>query len=360
MKTGLFKTLCYALGISLLASPITVPACTGIQLRARDGAIICARTLEFYNDLQAQVVVYPRNYPFNAVSPGGANKGLYWKARYAIVGINSMGKDAIADGMNEKGLAVGLYYLPGYASYMNVPPKKIAKSLSSTDVSAWLLSNFATVDQVKKAVDSGILINKGIPLYVNGGIPFPLHYSVHDADGKSLVIECVNGKLHCYYNPLGVLTNSPTFDWHIANLQQYLNSRPSDACLKVGEDSIRSFGPGNGLVGIPGDFTPSSRFVRAVAYTQSLDPSPTADEAVTQAFQILNAFDIPKGVIKDRTHPGNNVYTLWTCANDLKNKRLYFHTINNRTLHMIDLMKYVNTDKVLFFPMDDPMEVVQN
>lgn len=356
MKPLLFKSLSYFFGCFLLASPVIVSACTGIQLRAKDGAVICARTMEFPNELQSQVVIFPRNYPFNAVSPDGGNKGLYWKSMYAIAGINSMGKDAIADGMNEKGLAVGLFYLPGYASYMDIPSRKTAKSISSTDVSAWLLSNFATVDQVKRAVDSGILINKGIPLYLNGGIPFPLHYNVHDAQGKSLVIECVAGKLHCYYNPLGVLTNSPTFDWHLTNLQHYANLRNTETAA----DSQRVWRQSNLLMTIPGDFTPPSRFVRAVAYTQSMETCPTASAAVAQAFQILNAFDIPKGMIKDPAQPRNAPYTQWTCANDLKNKRLYFHTVHNRTLHMIDLEKYADTNKVLFFPMDDPMEIVQN
>ncbi|RBL89095.1 linear amide C-N hydrolase [Chitinophaga flava] len=337
-----------------------VNACTGIFLKAGDGAFVCARTMEYSVDLESQVIIFPRNYPFNAVSPDGGNKGLSWKTKYAMVGINALGKDALAEGMNEKGLSVGLFYFTGYAGYMDVPAKKIGKSISATDVSAWLLSSFTTVDEVKKAVDSGILINKGIPLYINGGIPFPLHYKVHDAQGKSLVIECVGGKLYTYNNPLGVLTNSPTFDWHMTNLRNYVNLKPTNASLVKMTGDGQNMGNSSGLMGLPGDFTAPSRFIRAVAYTQSMEPSLNAYEAVTQAFHILNSFDIPKGVIRNASLPRNNEYTLWTSASDLKNKRFYFHTFYNRTPHVIDLMKYVNTNKVLTFPMDAPEELVQN
>jgi choloylglycine hydrolase len=94
------------------------------------------------------------------------------------------------------------------------------------------------------------------------------------------------------------------------------------------------------MLGLPGDFTPPSRFVRAVAFTQSALPVPTATEGMLQAFHILNQFDIPKGAARG-TQQGMGVAdsTLWTSAADLSNLRYYFHTYDNRQIRMVDLKK---------------------
>ena len=97
-----------------------------------------------------------------------------------------------------------------------------------------------------------------------------------DATGKSIVIEYVGGQLHVHDNPLGVLTNSPSFDWHMTNLRNYIKfSLTNVPPLQLGGVKLARFGQGSGMLGMPGDFTPPSRFVRAVAYSQSVLPSKT-------------------------------------------------------------------------------------
>ena len=149
----------------------------------------------------------------------------------------------------------------------------------------------------------------------------------------------VGGKLNVYDNPLGVVTNSPTFDWHMTNLRNYVNlSADNVPPLNLGGMTLAQFGQGSGLRGLPGDFTPPSRFVRAVAFSQSAVASNTASEAVLQAFHILNNFDIPYGAVRD-TEGGqmHAEYTTWTSASDLKNLRYYFRTYENSRIRMIDL-----------------------
>jgi choloylglycine hydrolase len=94
------------------------------------------------------------------------------------------------------------------------------------------------------------------------------------------------------------------------------------------------------MLGLPGDFTPPSRFVRAVAFSHSALPVDTAYEGVLQAFHILNQFDIPKGSARSSEH-GKLVadYTLWTSVSDLKNLRYYIHTFENRRIRMVDLSR---------------------
>jgi choloylglycine hydrolase len=167
---------------------------------------------------------------------------------------------------------------------------------------------------------------------------------VHDASGKSIVIEYVDGKLHVYDNPLGVVTNAPTFDWQMTNLRNYVNfSIVNVPPVHLGAVTLVGFGQGTGMLGLPGDITPPSRFVRAVAYTTSVLPSKTGDDAVLQAFHILNNFDIPKGSAReDQKDSNGNIiadYTIWTSASDLKARRYYFRTYQDSQIRSIDLMK---------------------
>jgi choloylglycine hydrolase len=118
-----------------------------------------------------------------------------------------------------------------------------------------------------------------------------------------------------------------------------VNSPP----VKVGDVTLTGFGQGTGMLGIPGDFTPPSRFVRAVAYSSSVPPGRNGDAAVLQAFHILNNFDIPHGAARDEQKDahGNMVadYTQWTTASDLGARRYYFRTHENSQIRSIDLTK---------------------
>ena len=128
-----------------------------------------------------------------------------------------------------------------------------------------------------------------------GFVP-PVHYIVHDAGGGCAVLEYVETQLKVHKNHLGVLTNSPTFDWHVTNLRNYINLGVTGLPpLKLEGKAFAPFGQGSGMLGLPGDFTPPSRFIRAVAFTQSALPVDKAEDGVKQAFHILNQFDIPKG-----------------------------------------------------------------
>ncbi len=215
------------------------------------------------------------------------------------------------------------------------------KTIAQWEVGSWILENFASVEEVKANIGNIV-----VPAVVFGGWGFApeAHYIVHDASGKSIVIEYVGGKLNIHDNPLGVITNSPTFDWHMTNLRNYLNFSMSNAPpVQLGSIKLLPTGQGSGMLGLPGDFTPPSRFVRAVAFSQSVFKPKTGDDAVLEAFHVLNQFDIPKGAAREheKDEHGNVLadYTIWTSANDLKAKRFYFRTYENSQIRMVDLMK---------------------
>ena len=247
----------------------------------------------------------------------------------------------IFDGLNEKGLAIGLFYFPITAGYMPYSVGDAGKTIAPWEMGSWILDNFATVEEVK-ANASKIVVAEVV--FKDWGFVPPVHFVVHDASGKSIVIEYVGGKLNVHENPLGVMTNSPTFDWHMTNLRNYVNfSLTNVPPVQLGPIKLVPFGQGSGMLGLPGDFTPPSRFVRAAAFSQSLLPSKTGIAAVLQAFHVLNNFDIPKGALREheKDDHGNILtdYTVWTSANDLKAKQFYFRTYQNSQIRMVDLTK---------------------
>ena len=339
MKNQIRKTLIAAAAICSLLAP-TVQACTGIRLIAEDGTVIHARTMEFAIDIHSDVIVIPRGYVRTGTTPDG-KKGLSWKAKYASIGANGVGLPALFDGLNEKGLAAGTFYFPTSAGYMPYSAADAGKTIAQWEVGSWILENFANVEEVKANIRNII-----VPAVVFGGWGFApeAHYIVHDATGKSIVIEYVGGKLNVHDNPLGVLTNSPAFDWHMTNLRNYVNfSMTNVPPVQLGSIKLLPFGQGSGMLGLPGDFTPPSRFVRAVAFSQSVFKPKTGNDAVLEAFHILNQFDIPKGAAREheKDEYGNILadYTIWTAASDLKAKQYYFRTYENSQIRMVDLMK---------------------
>src|SRR5271165_3819735 len=328
-----------AVALFLLASAVA-QACTGIRIIAADGTVIHARTLEFGIDLHSDVMMFPRGYARIGTTPDG-KEGLKWKAKYASVGLNGVGLPILFDGLNEKGLAVGTFYFPTSAGYMPYTPADAGKTIAQWEVGSWILENFASVEEVKANIGNIV-----VPAVVFGGWGFApeAHYIVHDASGNSIVIEYVGGKLNVYDNPLGVITNSPPFDWHMTNLRNYVNfSMTNVPPVKLGSVELKPFGQGSGMLGMPGDFTPPSRFVRAVAYSQSVFTPKTGNDAVLEAFHVLNQFDIPKGAAREheKDEHGNTLadYTIWTSAADLKTKQYYVRTYENSQIRMVDLMK---------------------
>lgn len=316
-----------------------VDACTGIRLIAADGSVVYARTLEFGFDLKSEILMVPRGYARTGTTPDG-KQGLKWKSKYASVGMNGVGLPLVFDGLNERGLAAGLFYFPTSAGYMPYSAADSGRTIAPWEVGSYILENFASVDEVKAHI--GTIVVPSVVFSQWGSVP-EIHYVVHDTSGKSIVIEYVGSKLNVYDNPLGVITNSPSFDWHMTNLRNYVNFSMNNAPpVHLGPVKLVPTGQGSGMLGLPGDFTPPSRFVRAVAFTQSAFRPKTEQDAVLEAFKILNNFDIPRGSARDGQKDAHgNVqadYTLWTGASDLKARRYLFRTYDNSQIRSVDLM----------------------
>ena len=322
----------------------TASACTALHLTAKDGGVVVGRTMEFGLDVKPDAVIVPAGTELASSLPKEAN-GIKYTTKYGVVGLNFMGKHMLVDGMNEKGVYVGALYLPGYATYPEVKAETSSKSLAPEDYVAWLLGNFSSVEEIKKNYNKVILVQN--PQKEIGGESFPGHFLITDESGASIVIEPLNNSLKIYDNPLGVLTNSPTFDWHMINLSNYVNlSAINVPKIDLTGKQIKSFGQGSGLVGIPGDYTPPSRFVRAVAFSQSAITLPTAKETMPQVFHIMNAFDIPLGSIQEKVEDKIHYdFTQWTSVMDLKNLTYSVKTYQDQSIRKIDVRKALDAAK---------------
>lgn len=339
----------------------TAQACTGITLTAVDGNVVRARTMEFNVDLKSSVIVIPRSQARTGTTPDG-KPGLNWKAKYASVGVSPMGLPYLVDGLNEKGLSMGLFYFDQSAQFQPYTADDAPHTLASWELGSYVLDNFATVDEVRKGLSD---VTVAPVKFDQFNIVLPVHFVVTDTSGKSIVIEYVKGKLNIHDNKIGVITNNPPFDWHMINLQNYVNLNLQNApAQKLGGVNIEGLGQGTGLLGMPGDFTSPSRFVRAAIFAHGVTPSPDANHATFQAFHILNNFDIPKGVAregqKDADGNINADYTQWTSANDLTARRFYFRTYEDSTIHVIDLNKQdLDATEIQSWPMDQQDAAVE-
>lgn len=336
MKTPyrlLLAALTFAAGLLYHAAS---QACTGITLTAQDGAVLFGRTLEWGEfDMGSRLLLVPRGSAFASALDGG-QLGKAWKAKYGAAGFDALGKDLILDGMNEQGLHVGLFYHPGIAEYQKFEPAKTAETLGPTDLGVYLLTTCQSVEEARAAVEQ----IRVVPVVEEAlGMVPGVHYIVNDPSGKAIVIEYLKGELTVFEAPLGVITNAPSYDWHITNLRNYVNlSSSGTEDRKFGDEDFRPLGVGSGMLGLPGDFTPPSRFVRAVEFSQTARPTKTADETRYEVFRILDNFNVPSEGEQPAGKPDTmRSATEWTTCNDLKNRVLYYHTMNNRRVRKLDL-----------------------
>lgn len=348
MRTKGLIVCLLSLALLFSAHVATVEACTGIRLLTEDGSTVYGRSMEWGSfDLNSRVAIIPRGYMFTGLTPDGHN-GKKWSAKYGLVGLDMLEKDPIADGMNEKGLTAGLFYHPGFAEYMEYDPAQAGNTITAVDVAAYILSQFATIDEVK----SGMAGVRVVPVVEEAlGIPVHAHWMVTEPSGKSIVIEYLGGQLRIFDNPLGVITNAPSFDWHMTNLRNYLNlSAVALPAKKLEEMNFAPIGAGSGMIGLPGDNTPPSRLIRAVAWTQTARPLNNSDEAIYELFRILDNFNLPLGGAEGSGSDADNLEgmrssTIWTTGWDTAQKILYFHTQHNRRVRKVDLNKLDFTKK---------------
>lgn len=324
--------------------------CTALTLTTNDGYQLFGRNMDIEFSFNQSVLFVPRQFAYRNVALNEIEK-----TNYAMIGMGTLIDEhpCFADAMNEKGLACAGLNFPGYAYWedevvegeINIPPY---------DLILWILSNFETVKKVKNELENLNIVGKAL----NENTPLPtLHWIVTDKTGESIVIEKTREKLSVFENKLGVLTNAPTFDWHTTNLDQYIGVESIQLEeVKWGNQQLKPLGQGTGGIGLPGDFSSPSRFIK-VAFLKSHSVVDDGDfSGLIEFYHILNAVAMVKGSVVTRQHM--NDITQYTCCMSLEQGIYYYNTYNNNQINAIDLNKEdLNSHEIKVFEYKDKLVI---
>ena len=304
--------------------------CTTFRVRTTSGETVIGRTMEFAHDLGWRLLVVPRGSGFTGTAPGGV--GRTWSARHGFVAVGALGRASATDGVNEAGLYAGLLYLPGFSSYQSHDGARDSDLVSADEIASLVLAGAGSVSEAITLVSEVVVWNRVEELL---GDVLPIHLVLYDASGDAAVVEWVGGERRTHDNPLGVCTNAPPFDWHVINLRNYVNlSATNVAPMDLDGVEIRGLGEGTGLLGLPGDWTPPSRFVRAAAIAHATQPVDGADAGMLAALHVVNAFDIPRGLVRGS---GGGDFTQWSTVIDLAGPRYALRTYGDPTPRLLAL-----------------------
>ncbi|AEB77446.1 linear amide C-N hydrolase [Clostridium botulinum] len=317
--------------------------CSSFSWFTKDNKHLLGRTYDEFGDLRKnKIVVIPRNYKINLEINNYNNicYGIYSFVGMAVLGLNT---PIFTDGINEKGLMGALLYYPGFAHY-NSKSIKNAININPGFFITYILSKCATINEVLIEINNINFINELV-----FGEEIPVHYIFSDRSGESIIIEPDKRGISVYRNSMGVLTNSPSYFWQIQNLRNYLGiTNVPRQPQTVVNYQISQFGEGTGGLGLPGDYTPVSRFVRLAFLKQFAVQGENEVEGITKMLRNFASVEIPEGIIKDLNKP-NYVQTLCTSCMCSESLIYYFKLSCNSRINAINLEHEKNNKQVKCF-----------
>lgn len=330
-----------AAALSLLAMTNASLACTAVDIAAADGSVIAGRTMEWAFDMQWTLVSQPKGTKLTLSAPKATGlPDRTFDTKYAVVGVSAgiVPGGVILDGQNSEGLSMSANFLPGFTEYQTVTPED-TEYTSILTFGSWALGGFADVAELREGLKTmKVWADASLP---TGPTPATVHMVFVDRSGAGIVVEYVGGEVRVHDNVAHVLTNGPTYDWHLNNVRNYLNlSTVGVPARDIGEVNVTEIGQGGGLIGLPGDYTPPSRFLRATLLRHAVPEPKTAADAAQAVAHILNNVDIPIGVAQSRGSDGKltSDYTQWVVVKDLTNNRLMIADYDHRLGYLtIDL-----------------------
>ena len=311
--------------------------CTAVSFN-RDSHYF-GRNLDLEYCYNETVTITPRKFPLKFRCTSSLN------THYAIIGMATVAKEypLYYDATNEFGLSMAGLNFPGNAYYADITSGK--ENIAPFELIPWILGQCQNLSQAVTLLKNTQLTDTPFSLeYPNT----PLHWMVSDVTG-SIVIEPLKDGLKIHSNPVGILTNNPPFDFHISNLHQYLNLTNEKPTNRMSDQiALEPFSNGMGAIGLPGDLSSASRFVRA-SFTKlnSIDDGSEIG-AVNQFFHILRSVAQTQGCVRIGKAFEKTVYT--SCCN--ANKGIYYYTTyNNSRIHGIRLFETDSTEEILkIFP----------
>ncbi|WP_300562591.1 choloylglycine hydrolase family protein [Companilactobacillus sp.] len=298
--------------------------CTSLSYQALDGSKFLARTMDFAFELNGKPTFLPRKYQWLS----SFDQKTY-STEYAIMGTGSQfgSNYMIADGFNEYGLSAAELYFSKAAKYDEEPTAGDINVVAE-EFLLWALGNNKSIKELNENLKHVHLIDsdKGVM-----GVNQPLHFIFSDTTGATYILEPMGNGLVLQEDKVGVMTNTPDYNWHKTNLSFYLGAQTTNfQTKKIGDEEIEPLGQ-NGTFRLPGGYTATDRFVRTAFIRNAVETPKDSDEAVNSILHILDSVTIPRGVnIKDN---GKSSYTQYQTVLDLTNRVMYFVPYGNRTVY---------------------------
>ena len=342
---------------ALLHQASATQACTTILVTDESGRGYHGRTLEYSSLLPMDMTYFPAGTKVVSSTASGKD-GLTFDTKYPILGMSfqvlpSAKQVAFAEGVNDQGVSFSANWLTGTDS--PAVSKDDARILAASDLGAWVLGNFKSVEEVKEAMRNG-QTEFWVPVSpLDPEAPLPLHYAINDKSGNSIVVEFTDGKVNLYDNPVGVMTNGPEFPWHLKNLQNYTFTNVNKDTGQLGKLKLQTQDGGIALTALPSAETSQGRFVKAAFYANYVRKAKTPDEAVTTLAHLMNNFDRPYDLTVDeaggagdgvRSSGTSSEVTIWTTLQDLSRNLLYFRSIAAMNWTVIDMNKLKDVKEV--------------
>lgn len=322
--------------------------CTAISYRSGDHYF--GRNLDLEYSYNETVVVTPRNFALNFRHTAPLAH------HFALIGTAYMQGDypLYYEATNEKGLSMAGLNFPGNADYKPFAPG--FDNVAPFEFIPWVLGQCESVEQAKVLLSRiNILAEDFSPELPRS----PLHWMISDGD-VSIAVESVKEGLKIHDNPAGVLTNNPPFEIQMWNLNNYMSLSPADPVCTFGSDiSLNCYSRGMGALGLPGDMSSVSRFVRA-AFIRANSPNfDTEEKAVSQFFHMLSSVSMTKGsVLVD----GKEDYTIYSCCCNTDRGIYYYTTYDNSRITAVDMHRedLDGTELAVYSLAAEPQILLQN
>ena len=313
--------------------------CTAITYKTKD--FYFGRTLDYEISYGDEVTITPRNYEFNFRHKQNI------KNHYAIIGMAYVTENypLYYEAVNEKGLGIAGLNFVGNAQYN----KKIKgkDNISQFEFIPWILSQSTTVKEAKKLIEKINFLDE--PFSTN--LPLAqLHWIISDSI-ESITVEAVKDGIKIYENPVGVLTNNPTFDKQMFELNNYMNlSTKSPKNTFAKSLNLEKYSRGMGAIGLPGDLSSQSRFIRAAFVKMNSVSKEEEKESVSQFFHILNSVEQQRGCCE--LDDGIFEITIYTSCCNASKGIYYYTTYDNHQITAIDMHKEnLNSENLIRYPL---------
>lgn len=300
--------------------------CTAVTYKTND--FYFGRTLDYDFSYGDEITITPRNYKFNFIADENIEN------HYAIIGMAHIAENypLYYDAVNEKGLAIAGLNFVGNAYYSEKIEGK--HNIAQFEFIPWILSKCATVEEAKNLIKKTNLLKEQF----NDKLPVAkLHWLISD-EKESITVEPMKEGIKIYENPVGVLTNNPPFNMQMFQLNNYMNISTKEPKNKFAKGlELDAYSRGMGAIGLPGDLSSQSRFIRAVFVKMNSLSSKEEKQSVSQFFHILNSVEQQRGCCE--LENGKYEITIYTsCCNT--NKGIYYYTTyDNHQITAIDMNK---------------------